>query len=71
MKLVYFIKSSPPYNSGETAGFDEKTAARIVKNKQAIYADEVAKDDEEDKEEVKQVKVSSRRRGRPKKSAAK
>ena len=40
MKSVYFMKSCPPYNSGERAGFEPKIADALIADGTAIsYSD--------------------------------
>jgi len=39
MRLVEFIKSCPPYNPGETAGFDDTEAERLVSRGTARFRD--------------------------------
>ena len=48
MRIVKFTSKYPPYNSGETAGFDDEKAAMLVKGKAALYADVEHDEDEID-----------------------
>lgn len=39
MKIIQFTRPHPPFNAGETAGYDEATAAKIVALGAATYTD--------------------------------
>ena len=40
MKIVRFVRSTPPYMAGERAGFDDEAAARLVQLGAAQYETE-------------------------------
>lgn len=42
MKVIRFLRGYPPYNTGETAGFEDGEAARIVATGAAAMAKDIA-----------------------------
>lgn len=65
LKSIRFIKPSTPYNTGEIAGFDEKTADRLVnRSKVATYIVEkvVGKDEFSEIDDEKPVERKKRER---------
>lgn len=59
--LVQFTRSNAPYNAGEIAGFDPKFAAKLVKEKVAIYQVDAIKEEKANaRAEAKQAKKADK-----------